>query len=44
METKTKQNGTKKTVTRQKSFNQDVKDQLTKQATENSNGKQRPKK
>ncbi|MEC7772155.1 MAG: hypothetical protein VX798_13285 [Bacteroidota bacterium] len=43
METKTKETGTKKTVTRQKASNKDVKDQLTKDATGNANGTEKAK-
>lgn len=43
METKTKETGTKKTVTRQKASNKDVKEQLTKEATSSINGAEKPK-
>lgn len=43
METKTKETGTKKTVTRQKASNKDVRDQLTKEATANANGAEKDK-
>ena len=43
METKTKETGTKKTVTRQKASNKDVKEQLTKEATGSANGTERAK-
>ncbi|USD24598.1 hypothetical protein [Flagellimonas marinaquae] len=43
METKTKETGTKKTVTRQKASNKDVKDQLTKEATGSANGTEKTK-